>query len=137
MTTALSCGPSAAGTGGDSRIRQRDAQPQGHRLQKTFGSGPAAHQVISVEQGPESLRLTSGGEVRLCLGDRDDIIIGRVEDEERTPELGDMSALFVTLEIGEKGFGDREGTATDLDLGGSPAADLLFRAGDEAADMSR
>lgn len=93
--------------------------------------------MISVEQGPESLRLTSGGEVRLCLGDRDDVIIGRVEDEERTPELGDMSALFVTLEIGEEGFGDREGTAADFDLGDSPAADLLFRAGDEAADMSR
>jgi hypothetical protein len=55
--------------------------------------------VIGVEERHEGLRLRSGGERGLALGDGHDLVVDRVDDEQRTAELGDGRALVVAVEV--------------------------------------
>jgi hypothetical protein len=96
--------------------------------------GPVADEVIGAEQRHEGLRLSGGCEDAFALGDVDDLVIGRVDDQQRTSECGDVSRLVVDLEVVEERRRDRKRPAADDDRGGPLPADVGVRVGDEPLD---
>lgn len=120
-----------------STTSERAVEPLLHDRQDLVCCRTVRQQVIAPEHRIKTLGLPSRGEDALALLDTDDLVVDRMDDQERPVEFSNPALGIVLLEVVEELLRNRERASTDGDNRLAIPTDGLLVLDEEPPDVGR